>query len=79
MKITMGEYEIDIKAKQVRYHDRMNKADTLDFLNTVAVILGAAVEHYDKKGLFALKKYYYNMHSELHDQLDAAGLYDDLD
>ena len=83
MKITLNGYEIEIKAKYtagglINTDRRMNKADTMSLLSTVALWAFEASHRYDGLGLDALGEDASKAGNELHDQLEAAGAFKNL-
>lgn len=77
MKITIGEYELNIKVTRA-YNDRANKADTLAFLNEMCIWLIEANRSYQKNGLEALEKRTDKQYNELFKQLEEKGYYKNI-
>lgn len=78
MKFVVDGYEIDIKAKKCLIRERMNKQDTLSFMNTLCLYLWWTAERDEYKGYDDSSEIYVKEAQKLHDQLDALGYFDDL-
>lgn len=56
MKFTINGYEVEIKAKRTVGSKRMNKEDTMDFVNYILMLSYMASERYAMMGADALAK-----------------------
>lgn len=56
MKFTINGYEVEIKAKRTVGSKRMNKEDTMDFVNYISMLSYVASERYAMMGADALAK-----------------------
>ena len=87
MKFTVKNYEIEIKAKQER-NSRYNAKDTMHFMNEIAIWLSRYSDYCKLKneiepqefytGEYGVIRQYQDFSSEIHDQLENLGFYDDL-
>ena len=77
MKLTVGDYEIEIKAKAKR-SSRANKEDASTVINDIAIYASEAAERYHQLGLFALEKEAHRFSSDARKALEQAGYYDNL-
>lgn len=50
MKININGFEVEIKARATKYNERMNKTDTLAFLNRVAMWAMWSADIFDEEG-----------------------------
>ena len=75
MKFTVDGYEIDIKAKRSIIRERMNKHDTMEFMNNLCLLMWWTAERDRMKGYEDVAQIYEQEASELHDQLDSLGLF----
>lgn len=76
MKIMIGEYEISITA---RYHrnEKANKADTMHFLNELAIAFFEASEFNNKMTCYATGRDFKAKSDEIHEILEKNGCYKD--
>lgn len=77
MKLTIDNYEIEIKAKS-RYSNRFNKNDTLDLLNILAIAFSNSRQRNELEGYEALAKRDNKNFYNINDFLDSNGFFDDL-
>lgn len=49
MKLNIGGFEVEIMAKD-KYSKRLNRKDTLVFLNKISLLVSVAEVHYTKEG-----------------------------
>lgn len=77
MKLTIDNYEIEIKAKS-SYSNRFNKNDTLDLLNILAIAFSNSRQRNEIKGYTALANRDDENYNNIHDFLDSNGFFDDL-
>ena len=76
MKIQIGEYEVNISAKY-RRNNRANKADTMSFLNELAIAYFEAAQHNNRLTCYAIGKEFKEKSDYITDVLRKNGLYDD--
>ena len=77
MKLTINNYEIEIKAKS-SYSNRFNKNDTLNLLNILAIAFFNSHQRNELEGYTASANRDYENSNNIHDFLDSNGFYDDL-
>jgi len=77
MKLTIGNYEVEVKAKRSGA-ERMNNKDTMYFLNMIASEIYTASRQKEAEGYMALAEESYKAANEIHDLLDGKGFYDDV-
>ena len=85
MKFTVGNYEIDVKAK-FDHDTRNNREATLHFLNELSILYGERAELKTRLNAEDPRDYYTGKHGtiaqarrtsrEIFEQLEALGLYD---
>lgn len=78
MKLTVGEFEIDIKVKDARFRDRNNLIDTLTFLNLASMAYCKAADAYAEEGYRAISAHFEQIGDDLYAALSAAGAYKDV-
>lgn len=78
MKLTVGEFEIDIKAKDARFRDRNNLMDTINFLNMASIAFCKAADAYTEAGYKAIPAQYQQIGDDLYAALKAVGAYKDV-
>lgn len=74
MKITIGEYEVNISVRYNR-NDRANKADTMNLLNEIAIAYFEASEHNNRLTCYSIAKEYKSKSDEIHAILEKNGCY----
>ena len=77
MKLTAGNYEIDIKVKR-DYDSRNNKKATEAFLNELIIAFMRTAEEYRIKKYPALYECYFKLGTDIYKALENAGAYDHL-
>ena len=77
MKLTIGNYEVEVKAKGCGA-SRMNAEDTQYFLNMIASDLYCAGRQRESEGYKALSGESYKMAEQIHDFLSDKGFYNDI-
>lgn len=85
MKFTVGDYEIEVKAKH-DYETRNNREATIYFLNELSILYGERAELDTRKNAEEPRDYYTGEHGtiaqarrtshEIFKQLEALGAYD---
>lgn len=78
MTITIGGYEVEIKAKYTangQIDSRMNKADTMDVLSLISIWAREAGYRYDALGMQTFKKGARAAADSIYEELDKAGYY----
>lgn len=78
MRVNVGVYEVEIKAKAYG-STRMNKEDTLYFLNMISGALFGDAENLRKKGYEHLAEDSAKKARELHGMLREIGFYDEIE
>ncbi len=78
MKLNIGEYTVEIKAKQTALSERNNLMDTITFLNRTSMAFDRAAEAYRAKGYNAISADFEKMGNDIYAALTAAGAYKDL-
>lgn len=76
MKLTIGDYEIEIKAKK-KGQNRFSQKETLNYLCSLEGMFYREGTHLSSKYPI-LAKWYNKVGLEIHDALDEKGFYDDL-
>ena len=87
MKFTVENYEIEIKAKK-KGNSRYNAKDTMHFMNEIAILFSRYSDYCKLKneiepkefytGKYGVIRQYQDFSSEIHNQLENLGFYDDL-
>ena len=77
MKIAIGNYEIDIKAKRP-YSPKANKGDTFAFLCSLSSYAYEAAERREQLGCPALAKEAHQIGEEIYNFLDGKHYFDDV-
>lgn len=74
MKITINDYEIEIKARKP-LGGKFNKKDTMDLLNLISLYASEAARQWDAEGADALAEMAQDDSDMIYKALDANGLY----
>lgn len=74
MKVKIGEYEIEIKAKRPD-NKTFNSMDTMIFLNELVLIYSDAFVRKDMDGYQAIANDYRNKQKDIYDTLASQGFY----
>ena len=75
MTLTIGNYEVEIKAKDV-FADKYNKEDTMGFLLDMSIALAEASELSALRGTYAISERQNILHDDIFNYLDSKGYYD---
>lgn len=75
MKLTIGEYEVEIKAKNTS-RDRFNQEDTFNFLNELAIAFSEAGKWNQIQGYDSFTKRFEEKDKDIYKFLSDKGLYD---
>ena len=78
MKIKIGDYEVEIKAKGVYNKEKFNKQDTMSFLNELSIVYTDSSKFNMGQGYQALAKCYNESGKEIYETLVTLGLYENL-
>lgn len=78
MKVMIGDYEVEIKARKTHFRDKFNKEDTNSFLNTMAIAFYEASNFDRMQGLQTLGECNAEMGRNVHDALEAIGYFKDI-
>ena len=76
MKIMIGEYEVEIKARDARFRQRANKEDTINLLNEMSIAFGEAAKLFSSTHAEPLAKIASKKSDDIYNALDAIGVYD---
>ena len=74
MKITIGNYEVDIKAKK-EYNSKMNQKDVEFLLNELCIVYNEAGTFNACQGYQGIAKDYHQKSNEIYKQLQDVGAY----
>lgn len=74
MKLTIGEFEVEIKAHTV-WTQRNNKYDVMSLLNEISLICDNASREARQNGCEALSRRYHNFGDDIYRALKEAGAY----
>ena len=78
MKLTMGDYEVEIKAKNTKWNEKYNKDDTNRILLDMAIAFFEASEFCQMQGRQATAKDNAEKWRNIHDALDKVGYFKDI-
>lgn len=78
MKLNIGEFTVDVKAKNTKLSERNNLMDNISFLNKVSIACARAAECYESKGYPSLAADFEKMGDDIYAALKAAGAYKDI-
>lgn len=78
MKLNIGEFTVDVKAKHTTFSERNNLMDTINFLNKASIAFAKAAAEYNSKGYIALSEDFDKMGNDIYAALKAAGAYKDI-
>lgn len=78
MKVTIGEYEVEVKAKKTFFRDKFNKADTESFLLDCALAFMEASDFCKMQGRQTMAKDNLDKWRNIHDALEEAGYFKDI-
>ena len=77
MKIMIGNYEIDIKAKRP-YSQKANQGDTFAFLCLLSTYASEAANMHEQRGCHALAKAAHQISEEIYNFLDGKHYFDNV-
>ena len=75
MKLMIGEYEVEIKAKDTRFNSRCNLDDTMNLLNTLSIYASEARNYYRTTNADALAKMADTYGRDIYTALNEKGCY----
>lgn len=76
MKLELGDYEVEVKAKDINLgHQKFNQNDTMYFLNELSCFLSEATRRYEETGYHALSSNCDEMQQAIYNQLKEIGFY----
>lgn len=75
MKLIIGEYEVEIKAKDTRFNSRCNLEDTMNLLNTLSIFASEARDHYNMNNYDGLAKKAGKYSVDIYTALNEKGCY----
>ena len=78
MKLMIGDFEVDIKAKVPQRNARNNLLDTMYFLNNLSIAFGEASAKYKIDGYPALAKEFNEASHQIYDTLEKIGAYKEI-
>ena len=78
MKLIIGNFTVDVKAKNTIYSERNNAVDVISFLNMASIAFDRAADAYKAKGHVYVAADFEKMSNDIYAALKAAGAYKDL-
>lgn len=78
MKLIIGEYEVEIKAKDTRFKSRFNLDDTMSLLNMLSIYASEARDHYNMNGYDGLANTANKYGRDIYTALKEKGAYKDV-
>ena len=78
MKLIIGEFEVEVKAKIRGVSKRNNVLDTLNLLNQMSIAFDEAAINYNRDGYHALSDECKRKGADIYNALEKAGAYKDL-
>lgn len=78
MKLIIGDFTAEVKAKNTRYSERNNVVDTVYLLNLMSIACGRAAQDYKEKGYEYMAADFDKMSNDIYAALKAAGAYKDI-
>ena len=78
MKLIIGEYEVEIKAKDTRFNSRCNLEDTMSLLNTLSIFASEARDHYTATNYDSLAKMADKYGRDIYTAIKEKGCYKDV-
>lgn len=78
MKLTIGEYEVEIKVKHSKYGQKANKTDTMNFLNTLSIFCKDAARYNRMLGAYSINDEAEQYGKDIYEYLEAKGVYDHI-
>ena len=78
MKLIIGDFTVEVKAKNTRYSERNNVVDVISFLNMASIAFDRASDAYKAKGHVYTAADFEKMSNDIYAVLKAAGAYKDI-
>lgn len=78
MKLIIGDYEVDVKAKRRILSDKYSMMDTIDFLNKISIYCSLAGDKRKEQGYSALASECDTMGDDIYQTLKKAGAYKEV-
>ena len=78
MKLIIGEYEVEIKAKDTRFRSRYNLDDTMALLNALSIYASEARDHYRMNNYDGLANTADKYGKDIYTALKEKGAYKDV-
>ena len=78
MKLIIGDYEVEIKAKKIGLDEKMNKQATIDFLNEASIYFSEASRMYTIEGCTGLAPAAQRKSTDIYNKLSEMGVYKNL-
>lgn len=75
MKLAIGEYEVEIKARNAKWREKANKEDTMSLLGDMAIAFMEASLYDQMQGLQTLSKCNKEKWEAIHNALEEAGYF----
>ena len=78
MKLVVGNFTVEVKAKNTKYSERNNVVDAFSFLNMMSIACDRASEFYKARNQQFTAQDFEKMSNDIYAALKAAGAYKDL-
>ena len=78
MKMVIGNFTVDVKAKNTKYSERNNVVDAIGFLNMASIAFNKAADAYKTDGKEFIAEDFEKMSNDIYAALKAAGAYKDI-
>ena len=78
MKLVVGNFTVEVKAKNTRYSERNNVVDAFSFLNMMSIACDRAAEVYKARNMQFTAQDFEKMSNDIYAALKAAGAYKDI-
>lgn len=78
MKMVIGNFTVDVKARNTKYSERNNVVDAISFLNMASIAFDKAADSYKADGREFIAEDFEKMSNDIYAALKAAGAYKDF-
>ena len=78
MKLVVGNFAVEVKAKNTEYSERNNVVDAFSFLNMASIAFDKAAEVYKANNRPFIAEDFEKMSNDIYAALKAAGAYKDI-
>lgn len=78
MKMVIGNFTVDVKARNTKYSERNNVVDAIGFLNMASIAFNKAADAYKADGKEFIAEDFEKMSNDIYAALKAAGAYKDF-